>query len=65
MNELQRVIEKANINTLWVLMADIAKHMEQEQKSDTPPCDNSKLWFWYELFKSVEREIDKRMVQEG
>lgn len=65
MNELKRVIEKANDSTLWLLLADISKHLEHENNSEIQPRENSKLWFWYELFKCVESEIDKRMIQEG
>lgn len=65
MSELKRVIEKASNETLWELMTDATKHMNQELKASANVDDNSRFWFWYELFKALEREIDKRMVQEG
>lgn len=66
MIELIKEIEKANISTLWHLLGQVSQLLKAEMDaSNGDITGNSKVWFWYELYKSLEREIDKRMIQEG
>lgn len=63
MVEVLREITKASDSTLWHLLGKVAEQLKAEL--DASHGDNSKVWFWYELYKSLEKEIDTRIAQEG
>lgn len=66
MIEFFKEIEKANDSTLWYLLGKVSELLKAElDASNGNATGNSKVWFWYELYRVLRNELDKRMVQEG
>ena len=53
-------IKKADTATLWSLLTDVSEVMEQ--RGYKPGKGNAAFLFWYEIFKQIESEIDRRML---
>lgn len=54
------MIKNADEATLWALVSDVAEVMEQ--RGYTPDRGNNAFMFWYEVYKELEAEIDRRLV---
>ena len=60
MNDLIKTLKEADVSVLWALVSDLSQIMESRQYrlewSEKP------FVFWYELYKLIEAEIDKRLI---
>ena len=48
--------------TLWALVEDIATVMEQ--RNYKPRKDDNAYMFWYDIYKELESELDRRLLQD-
>lgn len=60
MNDLIKTVKESDIATLWALVSDVSQIMESRQYR--LEWSNTPFVFWYELYKLIEAEIDKRLI---
>ena len=60
MNNLNTAIHEADTTTLWELVTDVAEILKQREY--VPDQSNTRYMFWYEVYKQIEAEINKRLV---
>lgn len=66
MIDVLKDIEKARDNELWALLGTLSVTLKNEMDANKGDMTrNNKVWFWYDLYKAIESEIDKRMKAEG
>lgn len=66
MIDVLKDIEKARDNELWALLGTVSATLKNEMDANKGDMKkNNKVWFWYDLYKALENEIDKRLNQEG
>lgn len=54
---MDEMITRLSERTLWGILADLSETM-----SDYKPDSNDNVFmFWYQLYKDIEKEIDKRL----
>lgn len=58
MNELTDTIKKADTATLWLLLSDLSEVIG----AYTPDRNNNAFMIWYQVYKQLEAEIDRRMI---
>lgn len=64
-NELLKDLTRANNEELWSLWGTVATTLNSEMDANKGDINsNNKVWFWYDLYKLMRSEIDKRMVKE-
>lgn len=62
MNDLIKTIKQADPATLWALVSDVSQIMENRQYK--PEWNNTPFLVWYEFYKLLEAEIDRKLVLE-
>ena len=62
MSDLNTTIKNAGTNTLWSMTADISQLMEI--RGYKPDINDGAFLFWYQIYKELQREIDRRMLSD-
>ena len=62
MNDLTGTIQNTDTATLWGVLSTISEVMQQ--RGYKPDRSSNVFMFWYQVFRAVESELDRRMIQE-
>lgn len=58
--DLNELIKNADPVTLWALVCDVTEVMEKRKyKAER---GNTPFMFWYEIYKALETEIDRKLL---
>lgn len=60
MNDLNKTIHEADTTTLWELVTDVAEILKKRKY--IPDQSNTRYMFWYEVYKQIEAELNRRLV---
>lgn len=55
-------IRKLSTQTLWALVSDVTAIMEQ--RGYKPERNNAPFMYWYGIYKELETEINRRLLND-